>query len=98
MDVFFEEILGVLTEAARLSAANNITWEINELTGWRLSEYYQQQWYRVYEIAIDAGLKIVYGSDAHDLNSIAKTDFSNAILRKLPPDCLSVPEAVITKN
>jgi len=92
MDVFFDDILAVLAQAAKLSATNNISWELNELTGWRVSEPYRSQWYRVYEIAIDAGVKIIYGSDAHDLDSIGKSEFSEMILQKLPPNSLTTPD------
>ena len=91
MDVFFDDVLAVFTEAAALSAANNIAWELNELTGSRLSEYYRGQWHKIYEIALDAGIKIIYGSDAHQLALIGANTFSKMILKKLPPNSLATP-------
>ena len=94
LDIYFDDILSVFAEAAEISATNNIVWEINELTGFRLPEYYQQQWYRIYQVALDAGVKIIYGSDAHDLSCICLTDFTDTVLAKLPTDCLSNPDSI----
>ena len=91
MDVFFDDVLAVFAEAAALSVANNIAWELNELTGSRLSEYYCNQWHKIYEIAVSAGIKIIYGSDAHQLALIGANTFSKMILKKLPHNSLTTP-------
>ncbi len=95
LDVHFDDILAVYAEAAALSAENNVAWEINELTGWRLSDGYQKQWYRLYQIGLDAGVKLIYGSDAHDPSSIAMGDFAHMTLERLPAGCLSQPDDVL---
>ncbi len=95
LDVYFEDILAIYAEAAECAAANDVAWELNELTGQRLSDFYRSQWYRIYEIAIDAGVKIVYGSDAHDPSSIAADSFCQQILRQLPAGCLCAPDDVL---
>ena len=99
MDVYFEDVLGVFEAAAKLSAGNNVAWEINELTGARLSFAYQQQWHRIYRIAVEAGVKLVYGSDAHEPLAVGRQLISNMILEKLPAGCLAWPdEAVRSKR
>lgn len=95
LDIFFDDVLAVFSRAAELSAQNNIAWELNELTGIRLSDYYRGQWYRIYQLAVDAGVKLIYGSDAHDIASIGKCQFAEEILKKLPANCLSRPEVII---
>jgi histidinol phosphatase-like PHP family hydrolase len=98
MDVFFDDVLAVFTEAAVLSVANNIAWELNELIGGRLSEYYRNRWHEIYEIAIAAGVKIIYGSDAHDLATIGTSQFSEMVLKKLPPNSLATPDQLSIEN
>ena len=93
LDVHFDDVLAVFGEAAKLSADNNIAWELNELTGYRLDYYYQQQWYRLYEIALEYGVKLIYGSDAHDLDSVGRSAFTNSILKNLPPNSLATPRS-----
>lgn len=95
LDTYFEDVLAVFEEVAQLSAANNVAWEINELTGFRLSEYYQRQWHRIYRIGLDAGVKLVYGSDAHDPLSIATGEFANLVLHDLGEGCLSGPDDIL---
>lgn len=95
LDVYFEHGLAVFEKAAKLSAQNNIAWEVNELTGERISPYWQEQWYRIYEIALAAGVKIIFGSDAHTPDSVGRQDFAARILAKLPPDSLSTPEDIL---
>jgi histidinol phosphatase-like PHP family hydrolase len=96
LEVYFEHGLCVFEKAAQLSAKNNIAWELNELTGHRLPPHWQEQWYRLYEIALNAGVKIVYGSDAHTPDSVGMCVFAEMVLQKLPNNCLSQPEVVIT--
>ncbi len=90
-DPFFEDMLAVFTQAAKISAENNILWEINELNGNKLSDEYKQSWYKIYEVALDEGVRLVFGSDAHKIEDIGKTTFSQKILHKLPANCLLNP-------
>jgi len=96
LDVYFEDALCVFEEAAALSVKNNVAWELNELTGYRLDNYWQQQWHRIYQIALDAGVKLVYGSDAHTPEAIGLHDFVDRVRSKLPKHRLAKPEEIIT--
>jgi histidinol phosphatase-like PHP family hydrolase len=95
LDVHFEHGLTVLAKAAQISADKGVAWELNELTGHRLPARWQDQWYRVYQVALDAGVKLLFGSDAHTIDWIGKHIFVAKVLEKLPPGCLSRPEDVI---
>lgn len=95
LDVYFEDALCVLEKAAALSAKNNIAWELNELTGYRLDNYWQQQWHRIYQIALDAGVKLVYGSDAHTPEAIGLHTFVDIIRSKLTKHHLAKPEEIL---
>jgi len=97
LDIHFEYGLQVMRKAAEISARNHIAWELNELTGSRLPAYWQSQWHRIYQIALDAGVKLVYGSDAHTPAAIGTHAFVNQLLRMLPPNCLSQPEEIILR-
>lgn len=95
LQVHFEYGLVVLERAAEISAQNSIAWELNELTGWRLPAAFQEQWVKIYEIALDAGVKLIYGSDAHHPDSIGMCIFTELILERLPAGCLSAPEDLL---
>ena len=95
LDVYFEDALCVFEKAAALSAKNNVAWELNELTGYRLGGYWQEQWWRIYQIALDAGVKLVYGSDAHTPQNIGMHNFVDMVREKLPKHRLVRPEEII---
>lgn len=88
----FEYALAVFKEAAVLSARSKIAWELNELTGCRLPTDFLDPWARIYQIALEAGVQLIYGSDAHHPDSIGTCTFSERILRNLPAGCLCRPE------
>ena len=71
---------------------------MNELTGYRLAEYWQQQWYKISKIALDAGVKLVYGSDAHVPSAIGLQDFTDYILEMLPPNAIAPVDQIIKKG
>ncbi len=98
LDAHFEYGLAVFERAAELSAQHRIAWEVNELTGWRLPAAYQESWVRIYRIALEAGVKLVYGSDAHHPDSIGQCVFAGMILDQLPDGCLSAPEEILRIN
>ena len=88
-DKYFAEFLTIFKEAAKISAQNNVTWEINELTGYRFGDRYIDLWPDIYKIAIEAGVKLTYGSDAHAPETIGLANFTCSLLEKLPPNCLA---------
>lgn len=95
LDVYFEEALCAFEQAAALSAKNNIAWELNELVGYRLDAYWQEQWYRIYQIALDAGVRLVYGSDAHAPEAIGLHCFVDMVRGKLTKHRLAKPEEIL---
>ncbi len=97
LDVFFDDAMNVFEEAAAISAQNNIAWEMNELTGYRIAGCWQEQWWRIYRVALDVGVKLVYGSDAHTPDAIGAHSFVEGLLQKLPKHCLAQPEEVMKK-
>lgn len=95
LDIHFEDALCVFEKAAKRSAENNIAWELNELSGHRLGPYWLEQWHRIYEIALDAGVKLVYGSDAHMPDAVGTHVLVDKLLRRLPQGCLIKPNEII---
>ncbi len=93
MDIepIFERVLQVFAEVSEISARNNIVWELNEHTGHKINPYCCINWYRIYEPALEAGVKLIYGSDAHSPEEIGVTSFTSTILDKLPANCLITP-------
>lgn len=83
MNITFNHILSILEDAAQISAENNIAWEINNLTGAKIQQDFRSHWYLLTQSAIDAGLDITYGSDAHCPEDIAKQDCVQQILAEL---------------
>jgi histidinol phosphatase-like PHP family hydrolase len=96
LDVHFDDMLAVFAEAAELSVKNNIAWEVNELTALRINSYWRSQWHRIYQVALDAGVKLVYGSDAHCEAGIGRHQFVDSILAKLPENSLSQPNEILS--
>ncbi len=85
----------VFKRAAKLSAKNRIAWELNELTGKRLLPEFVEKWHEIYAIALDAGCKLIFGSDSHDLESIAQAPFCQSLLARLPRNSLSSPQEIL---
>jgi len=85
----------VFGRAAKQSAKNGIAWEINELTGERLLPEFKEKWHGIYEIALEAGVKLVYGSDAHEPAAMGKFVFAEYILGKLPRGSLSTLREIL---
>ena len=95
LDVYFDDALIVFEEAAKRSADNHIAWELNELSGYRLSPYWQQRWWEISQIALDAGVKLVYGSDAHHPDAIGMHNFVDLVRDKLTKHRLARPEEIM---
>lgn len=94
MDLYFDHGLKVLEKAADLSAHNQIAWELNELSGYRIPPSSLERWHEIFEMAYHKGVKLIYGSDAHSPNAIGKCEFVEMMLRRLPAGCLTSPEQI----
>jgi HisJ family histidinol phosphate phosphatase len=97
-DSCFIEILAAFKAAAKISAKNKVAWEINELTGYRFVDHYLKRWPAIYRIALDAGVKLSYGSDAHAPETIGLADFTYSLLDELGPEKLSKPAELIKQK
>ncbi|MBM4103400.1 MAG: PHP domain-containing protein [Planctomycetes bacterium] len=93
--VNWSRALKVFKKAAKLSAKNRIAWELNELTGRRLPPEFAEKWHEIYAVALDAGVKLIFGSDSHDPESIGEAEFIETLLAKLPPGSLSTPREIL---
>jgi HisJ family histidinol phosphate phosphatase len=94
LDIFFDDMLGVLKDVAPTAAKNNVMWEINEHDKDKLPAGYHDRWYEVYQIALDAGVRLIYGSDSHCPDEIGGCEFTQKILSSLPEGCLETPQTV----
>lgn len=97
LDAFLDHGLAVLERAAQRSAENNIAWELNELDGFRIPAAHHERFCKMYENALEAGVRLVYGSDAHMPESIGRCDYVQCCLDRLPAGSLSEPQAVLNK-
>jgi HisJ family histidinol phosphate phosphatase len=94
LDSHFEAMMEVLQDVAPAAAKNNVLWEINEHDKDKLPEAYHDKWYKVYQIALDAGVKLIYGSDSHCPDEIGVSEFTQKVLSSLPDGCLETPETI----
>lgn len=94
LDPYFEDMLAVLAVAAEISAKNNIAWELNELNCHKVPPAYWPQWHKTLQIALDAGVKLLFGSDAHKVEDIGKSALSEELLTRLPKGSLSTPQSL----
>ncbi len=97
LDVYFDDAMAVFEQAAKLSTENHVAWELNELSGYRLSHYWQEHWWQISQIALDAGVKLVYGSDAHQPEAIGMHNFVDLVREKLTKHSLARPEELVEK-
>ncbi|MCK5563637.1 MAG: PHP domain-containing protein [Planctomycetes bacterium] len=91
LDVFFDDALCVFDDAAKLSAKNNIAWEINELTYFRMDRRFDEHFYKISKLALDHGVKLVFGTDSHFPESIGKSEYANNIIERLGAENISTP-------
>lgn len=82
-DDWTEEVLEVFAEAAKISAEHNVCWELNNFTAGKLTELQRRGYHKVLQSAVDAGVELVYGSDAHVLADIGRVQFVSQVLEKL---------------
>lgn len=94
LDEHFEAILDILRDVAPLAAENRTLWEINEHDKDKIPAGYQDKWHKVYEIALEAGVRVIYGSDSHFPYEIGGSKFTQMVLSKLPAGCLETPESI----
>ena len=94
LDMFFDDMLAVFEQAAQLSVMNNICWGVNELNERKIPTEYHQRWNEIYQIAIGAGVKLVYGSDAHRPEEIGKQSFTNKTLQATGNLHLETPQTL----
>lgn len=94
LDSHFDAVLRIFHQVAPVAAKNNILWEINEHDKDKLPTDYHDKWYKVYEIALEAGVKLIYGSDSHSPDEIGGSDFAQKVLGRLPDGCLERPESI----
>lgn len=94
LDIFFDDMLAVFSQAAQLSAMNNICWELNELNERKVPADYHQRWNEIYQTAIEAGVKLVYGSDAHKPEEIGKQSFTQKMIQATGNLHLETPQSL----
>lgn len=91
LDIFFDDAMCVYEMAAKLSAENKIAWEINELTFLRMGESFQEQFCKIAKLALDHGVKLVFGTDSHSPELIGGAEISESIIAKLGANSISTP-------
>ena len=94
LDKYFVDTLETFSDAAKISAEKGLTWEINELDKRCCRDGYLEKYRRVYRIAADAGVELVYGSDSHTPDTIGKSEFVETILSGLDGVELQTPESI----
>ena len=87
----WDYILATFDKAAKLSKQNNIFWEVNELDSKKIVVPLKDKWYEIDQVALNNGVSLIYGSDAHQVEAIAKMDFVNNELSNLPAGSLKDP-------
>lgn len=93
-DEHFDTIIRIFAQAAAVSAQRGLLWEVNELDKRCIPEHYFDYWCRIYRTAVEAGVKLIYGSDSHHPQAIGKCDFVNRILSALDNVKLQTPESI----
>jgi len=94
IDIYFDDMLVVFEEAAELSVKNDICWGINELNERKIPVQYHERWSKIYQIATNAGVKLVYGSDAHRPEDIGKQSFTDKTLQATGNLHLETPQTL----
>lgn len=94
LDIFFDDMLTVFSQAAELSVMNNICWEVNELNETKVPAVYHQRWNEIYQTAIESGVKLVYGSDAHKPEEVGKQRFTGKMLQSAANLHLETPQTL----
>lgn len=82
-DDWSNDVLAFFEEAAKLSVTHQTAWEINNLICHKLTIRQQESYWKIIQLAQDAGVQLVYGSDAHRPEDIGATDFVDSVVAKL---------------
>ena len=93
MDVYFDDMLAVFYQVARISVKNNICWGINELNERKIPPALHKRWSSIYQIALDAGVKLIYGSDAHKPEEIGKQTYTKKIIEAIGVQNMETPKS-----
>lgn len=91
---WFDRLLPVFEQAARLSAPNNILWEINEVSLLRLGDQLHAPIIEVFRTARDAGVKFVCGTDSHYPETVGKYRLAYKVLNELGVNALGVRDLI----
>jgi HisJ family histidinol phosphate phosphatase len=94
MNDHFDDMLEIFKELVPVAAENKKLWEINEHDKNKIPVEFYDEWYKIYEIALDAGVRLIYGSDSHFPEGIGGNEFVQKVLEKLPADCLETPRSI----
>ena len=96
---YWSDILAVFSEAAEVSVRNNVMWEINELNSEKLRAGHRRRWHEIYEAGLRSGVKLVFGSDAHSVGEIGKSDFAEELIDRVGWNCLCGADVVgVSRN
>lgn len=78
-----ENVLEVFAAAAELSRKNDIAWELNNLIYAKLSTSQAEEYYKVIQLAVDAKVNLIFGSDSHEIKDIGTSDYVSTILSRV---------------
>jgi histidinol phosphatase-like PHP family hydrolase len=94
LNIIFDDMLAVFDQAAKLSATNDICWGVNELNERKVPAEFHDRWNEIYKIAIAAGVKLIYGSDAHKPQDIGKQRFTQKTISAIGSHNLQTPSSI----
>ena len=89
-----EDVLDVFRAAAVPCLRNGIAWEVNDAVDAKLSAPEQEAYHRILQVGVDAGVRLVYGSDAHSPDRVGSTGWAARVvanLRGVNPDDFRIP-------
>ena len=67
---YHSRILSVMRDAAKISAIRGQAWDFNNLIFAKLKEPVRSNYWQVMQLAIDEGVRVLYGSDTHNIASL----------------------------
>ncbi len=69
---YHSRIMRVMADAAKISAIRGQAWDFNNLIFAKLNDTCRGLYWQVMQLARDAGVKLLYGSDTHNIASLGK--------------------------